>query len=153
LFFITLQGYYNLYAQAAEQTCAARYMLCTNPRTSILASNLVNFFFPIGDRTITDAILSSTIPYNIYVSFQLSVLDPSGRIVISSLFAKAPLHPDHITKSCESLTAQASLLSTTVVDIAVGLVGKQSDWNTSVVVYKVCSRFVPCFLCMRHCLP
>jgi hypothetical protein len=53
-----LQGYYNLYAQAAEQTCAARYMLCTNPRTSILASNLVNFFFPIGDRTITDAIMS-----------------------------------------------------------------------------------------------
>jgi hypothetical protein len=128
-------------------------MLCTNPRTSILASNLVNFFFPIGDRTITDAIMSSTIPYNIYVSFQLSVLDPSGRVVISSLFAKAPLHPDHITKSCESLTAQASLLSTTVVDIAVGLVGKQSEWNTSVVVYRVgCQTMLNllCHLCTCH---
>jgi hypothetical protein len=99
---------------------------------------LVNFFFPIGDRSISDAILSSPIPYNIYVSFQLSVLDSSNKVIISSLFAKAPINVDHLTKSCESLVAQSSLLSTTSIDIAVGFASKESDWNSSVTVYKVC---------------
>lgn len=114
-----------------------RYPLCLNPRTSILSSNLVNFYFPIGDRTITNAILTSVVPYNIYVSFQLSVLDPNGKTVITNLFAKAPIHPDHIIKSCESVQAQVSLLSTTKVDIAVGLVGTAEAWNSTVAIYRV----------------
>jgi hypothetical protein len=129
-------------------------MLCTNPRTSILASNLVNFFFPIGDRTITDGIMSSATPYNIYVSFQLSVLDTQGKIVISSLFAKAPVLPNTLTKSCESLSAQTSLLSTTKVDIAVGIAGKQADWNSSVSVYKVgMFFFATCYHLRARTLP
>ena len=110
-------------------------------RTFILPSNLVNFFFPIGDRAITDAIMSASVPYSIYVMFQLSVVDPNGKVVISNLFAKAPIHPDHLTKACESITAEASLLSTTQVDIAVGFVGTQSDWNKSVAVYRVGAKF------------
>jgi hypothetical protein len=71
------QGYYNMYTSAAQQTCAARYALCTNPKAA-LTSNLVNFFFPIGDRTLNEAIYaasSTSTPYNIYVTFQLSVVD------------------------------------------------------------------------------
>ncbi len=65
------------------------------------------------------------------------MLDPQGKVVISSVFAKASMQPNTMTKSCESLTAQTSMLSTTKVDIAVGFVGKQADWNASVVLFKV----------------
>lgn len=132
-----LQGYYNFYAAAADQTCAARYPLCMNPPDMPITNNVGHFYFPIGDRTITDAILNSAVPYNIYVSLQLSVLDPAKKIIITNLFAKAPVTPNTIIKSCESLTAQVSLLSTTAVDIAVGFVGLQKDWNQSVVIYRV----------------
>ena len=67
---------------------------------------------------------------------QLSVLDPNGKVVITNLFAKAQLRPDQMTKSCESISASVTLLSTTRVDIAVGLVGTPEDWNSSVAVYK-----------------
>jgi hypothetical protein len=70
----TAQGYYPLYESASQQTCAARYMMCMNPRTSVMPSNLVNFFFPIGDRTLTDDILLSTVPYSIYVAFQVGIV-------------------------------------------------------------------------------
>ena len=58
------------------------------------------------------------------------------QIVITNLFAKAPISPDHLTRSCESITAETSLLATTKVDIAVGLVSNQGDWNSSVTVYR-----------------
>jgi len=130
------QGYYELYAAAAEQTCASRYPLCTNPRTSILASNMVNFYFPIGDRRITEAIMQSAVPYSIYVSFQLSILDADGKVITTSMFAKAPISIMSITRSCESLSAEVSLLGTTKVDLAVGLVGLQSDWDNTMAIYR-----------------
>jgi hypothetical protein len=71
-----------------------------NPPNMPIANNVGHFYFPIGDRTITDAILSSSTPYNIYVSLQLSVLDLSKKVIITSLFAKAPVTVNTIMKSC-----------------------------------------------------
>ena len=109
-----------------------------NPLASVLPTNLVNFYFPIGDRTISDAILNSGQQYNIYVLFQLSTLSPTtNKAVVSSLFARAPLNADNIITMCESVTVGASLLSTTKVDVAVGFVGTQPNWDTSVTIYRV----------------
>lgn len=86
-----------------------------NPLVSVLPTNLVNFYFPIGDRTLTSAILASAEPYNIYVMFQLSSLTASGKTVVSNLFARAPLNANNVISMCESVTVSASLLSTTQV--------------------------------------
>jgi len=102
-----------------------------------IVNNVGHFYFPIGDRTITDDILNSAVPYSIYVSLQLSLLDSAKKVVFTNLFAKAPVNMNSIMKSCESISAQVSLLATTQVDIAVGFVGMQQDWNSSVVVYRV----------------
>jgi hypothetical protein len=102
-----------------------------------IVNNVSHFYFPIGYRTITDDILNSAVPYSIYVSLQLSLLDSAKKVVFTNLFAKAPVNMNSIMKSCESISAQVSLLATTQVDIAVGFVGIQQDWNSSVVVYQV----------------
>jgi hypothetical protein len=96
-----------------------------NPLVSVLPTNLVNFYFPIGDRTLTDAILNSAEPYYIYVMFQLSSLTSAGKMVVSNVFARAQLNANNIISMCESVTVSASLLSTTQVDVAVGFVGTQ----------------------------
>ncbi len=132
-----MQGYYTMYNSAAQQSCAARYAMCTNP-TATLTSNLVNFFFPIGDRTLTDAVFaaaSTSSPYNIYVTFQLSVIDSSGRSQIMSLFATAPIRSNQVSRMCETVTASGSLLDSTSVDVAVGLVGTAQAWNSTMAVY------------------
>lgn len=128
-----------MYASASAQSCASDYNLCTNPLVSIMPTNLVNFYFPIGDRTISNAILSSPEQYNIYVMFQISALTSSGQTVVASLFARAPLHPDQMITACESVSSEASLLATTKVDVTVGFVGTQDAWNKSMAVYQVCS--------------
>ena len=140
-------GYHLMYQTAQEQTCAARQNLCANPTTATLGSGLVNFYFPIGDQTITPAMLASfQSPYFMFVYFQLSVLDSSGRVVVSNLFAKAQLNMLSLTSTCESVTAEVSLLSTTTIDIAVGLVGTQSDWNNTMRIFPDVTQSV------RRCL-
>lgn len=43
----------ELYRQAATQDCATQHKLCQNPVTALLQSNLVEFYFPIGDGAIS----------------------------------------------------------------------------------------------------
>lgn len=137
------QGYKALYSAASAQPCASSYDLCTNPVAHILPTNLVNFYFPLGDRTITDAILSSEQQYNVYVLFQLSTVTSTGRAVVSSLFARAPLSADNIVTMCEEVTVGASLLSTTKVDVAVGFVGTQPSWGSSMVIWPDVTQAAP----------
>lgn len=131
------QGYKPMYASAASQACASDYNMCMNPLASTLTSNLVNFYFPLGDRTISDAILQSDQQYSVYVLFQLSTVTAAGKAVVSNLFARAPLNVDNIITMCETVTMGASLLATTKVDVAVGFVGTQATWDSSMVIYPV----------------
>lgn len=147
-------GYHNMYQQAQQQTCAARQNLCSNPTTQDVtkSSNLVTFYFPIGDNVITPEMLASfPAPYFMYVFFQLSALDSSGRVVVTNLYAKAQLGLLSLTKSCETVTAEVSLLGTTKVDIGVGIVGLDRDWNTTMRIFRdvtqsvIIIKFVACF--------
>ena len=117
-----------------------------NPLVSVLPTNLVNFYFPIGDRTLTSDIMNSPEPYSIYVMFQLSSWTSAGKAVVSNLFARAPLNSNNVISMCESVTSTASLLSTTTVDVAVGFVGTQAAWDSSMVIYKVCGHHSVRFL-------
>jgi hypothetical protein len=49
---------------------------------------------------------------------------------------KGPIGIMSITRSCESLSAEVSLLGTTKVDLTVGLVGLQSDWDKTMAIYQ-----------------
>jgi hypothetical protein len=143
-------GYRDMYQQAQQQTCAARQDLCTNP-TSVdvtMQSNLVNFYFPIGENTITPAMLASfPAPYFMFVYFQLSALDASGRIVVTNLFAKAQLGPLSLSKNCETVSAEVSLMATTKVDIGVGFVGLDDNWNSTMRIFRDVTQSVSLVVC------
>ena len=95
-----------------------------------------------------------------YVYFDLSAVDSGGRNVITRLFAQviisvpiimcrrldtkrisnhfpnqAPLTSLSVSRSCESLQATLDLLSTSSVDLSIGLVGSSPEWDTSVYQY------------------
>ncbi len=135
-----------MYTSAQAQACASNYNLCTNLLVEIMPTNLVNFYFPIGDLTVSNAILTSSEPYNIYVMFQISALTSSGSTVVANLFARAPLHPDHLITSCDSVSAEASLLASTKVDVAIGFVGTQDAWGKSMVIYRVGQECLDCLV-------
>ena len=133
--------YYDWYNQAQQQSCALKKNLCTNPTNSVLSSSImansmVSFYFPIGDNIINSTILGSTpSPYYLYVYFQLSVLASDGSVVLSNLYAKAPLDTLVINQACESISSEVNILSTTNIDIALGFVGHDEDWDTTMRLY------------------
>lgn len=133
--------YYDLYRQAQQQTCAIRSNLCTNPpgatlSSSLIANSMVSFYFPIGDNVINATNMGQTpSPYFIYVYFQLSVVSADGSVVVSNLFAKAALDSLIINYGCESITSEVNILATTNIDIALGFVGLEQDWTSTMRLY------------------
>lgn len=133
--------YFNQYNQAQQASCAYHNNLCTNPASSslsvnILSSSVVSFYFPIGDSVVNETNLgSSPSPYYIYIYFQLSVMGQDGSVILSSLFAKAPLDMMVVNRACDAISSEVNLLSTTTIDIALGFIGTQNDWNTTMRVY------------------
>lgn len=130
------QPWRDLYSAAAAQTCASQHKLCTNPATALLSSNLVEFYFPIGDDTISDALLQGTQRYYIFVYFDVSVTDAYSKTTVARLFVQGSLSELSVSRACESISAAASLLDTTIIDLAVGLVGNEQDWATSVTEFQ-----------------
>lgn len=129
------QPWRALYSAAAAQTCASQHKLCTNPATALLSSNLVEFYFPIGDDTVSDALLQGPQRYYIFVYFDLSVTDAYGKTTVARLFVQGSLHELSVSRACESISAATSLLDATIINLAVGLVGTQRDWETSVTEF------------------
>lgn len=123
----------NLYSSAAAQSCASQHStMCSNPITSMLSSNLVEFYFPLGDGTVGAAHFLPSVQYYLYVYFDISVEDASGHVTVTKLFAQAPISELSVSRACESLQVSLSLLETTTIDMAIGLVGNEQDWQTSV---------------------
>jgi hypothetical protein len=136
----SIRPYYSMYSQAKNQTCAVQSNLCTNPSSEVLAGNVATFYFPIGDNVINSTNMGvSPAPYYIYAYFQLSVLGSSGNVILSNLFAKAALDLTSTNYACESISTELNLLATTKIDLAVGFIGQDSDWNTTMRVYQVLS--------------
>lgn len=125
----------SLYAQAAAQSCATQHNLCQNPITALLTSNLVEFYFPIGDGAIDGTHLNANLRYNFYVYFDIAVVDTNGHSTVTKLFATATIGRLSLSRSCEILQVSRSLLETTTVDISIGLVGTQSEWDSTVQTF------------------
>jgi hypothetical protein len=68
---------------------------------TILATGLVNLFFPIGDTTINSTVLNSPSPYTLFVYFDISARDQYDRVVITRLFAQALITPDSLIRACD----------------------------------------------------
>lgn len=83
------QPWQPLYTAASAQQCAMSNRLCMNPVSADLSTNLVQFDFPIGDGTLNDEIFTSLLRYNLYVYFDLSVIDAQGKEIITKVFAQA----------------------------------------------------------------
>lgn len=68
---------------------------------TILATGLVNFFFPIGEATINSTVLNSPSPYTFFVYFDISARDEYDRVAITRLFAQALITPDSLIRACD----------------------------------------------------
>ena len=85
------QSWRQQYSDASAQDCATPHNMCSNPITKMLASNLVEFYFPIGDGTIGPNQFNAAQRYNLYVYFDISIVDNNGIISTTKLFAQAPI--------------------------------------------------------------
>lgn len=68
-----------LYTEAGYQQCAYKPAFCVNPVTEILPSGFVEILLPLGDTFITEDMLSGPEAYTLFVYFDVSVRQPSGR--------------------------------------------------------------------------
>lgn len=127
---------YDLYNAAASQTCALQANMCTNPVKAEIRDRLLEFWFPIGDGTVSSAIFDSTQAYSIYIYFDISVIDSAGSSVRTKLFAQAALTELSMTMMCETLQLAAELKDVMDVSMAVGLVGTQSEWATTMKTHE-----------------
>jgi hypothetical protein len=125
----------SIYANGAAQQCATQHNMCTNPVGQILQTNLVEFYFPIGDNTINDTHVNSPTAYFIFVYFDLSVVDSNGRNSVSRLFAQAPITALSLSKACESIEVAVNLMEASVVNLAIGIGANSQDWASSVKQY------------------
>jgi hypothetical protein len=109
--------------------------MCNNPVSQILTTNLVEFFFPIGDDTINDNHVSSGSSYFIFVYFDLSVVDTNGKNSVTRMFAQAPITSLSLSKACESIEVAVNLMEASVINLAIGVGGSANDWTSSVARY------------------
>jgi hypothetical protein len=123
----------EMYKDAAAQQCAFDMKMCMNPIGSVLSNRMVNFNFPIGVDAIS-ADMQNSGRYHLFAIFELSVLDNSNAHVVTEVFTVAPITKTSITRGCEQISSEMSLDSMTEVDIAVGLVGVESDWDNSMSI-------------------
>lgn len=129
------QPWRSIYAASSAQGCATQHNMCTNPITALLSSNLVEFYFPIGDATIGSTHFTSSSRYYIFVYFDISVTNSIGHVTTTKVFAQAPINELSVARSCETLQTSVSMLDTTKVDLAIGLVGNEPDWQSSMHIF------------------
>lgn len=124
---------YDMYDSAASQTCALQPDICTNPLQAQIKDRLVEFWFPIGDGTISS--LPSTQSRSIYIYFDVSLIDDKGRYVQAKMFAQAPLTDTSMTMMCQTLTAASEVADIADVSLAVGIVGADSEWDMTMSTF------------------
>lgn len=122
----------EMYETASAQSCAFQNDMCANPLSAMLTSRLVEFYFPIGNDTLTAEIFTSPQVYYIFIYFDVVVVDSTGKKAITKLFAQARLSQLSFIKACESVQSAQSLEDVITMDMAIGLVSKDSDWSSSV---------------------
>lgn len=122
----------NSYVQAANNDCAYNDRMCINPVEEVITHTFFEFSFPIGDNTISSLHTSSKSIYFLYVYFSVSIVDQSGKTSLSRMFTQAKIDDASVQRACQSFEGQVSMMDATTVDLAIGFVGKEADWATSV---------------------
>jgi hypothetical protein len=120
------------YSNAMSQSCSTAKTMCINPTT--IDQGLVEFTFPIGADAITQAMLESQ-GKRIFVTFLVSVIDDSDKKRFADVSAEAPLLEASMSAMCTQWEGELTLDKLTEVDMMVGLIKDDSDWNSSVSEY------------------
>ena len=127
----------GLYAQSATQDCAIQPPLCTNPPAAATQNGgLIEFWFPVGDDLVDSAVLEADIRKNFYIHFDLSVVDSAGRSTVTSLFAQAPVTYLSVSRFCETLEGAQTVNDILGVSLAVGAVGVEGEWDSTMVEFR-----------------
>lgn len=126
----------SLYALSAKQDCAIQPALCTNPPADPVVHNgFIEFWFPIGEDVVNEAVFTSTERKNLYIHFDLSVVDTAGRGSITNLFAQAPVTYLSVSRFCETLEAASTVNDILAVSLAVGTVGTEEEWGATMTEF------------------
>lgn len=120
------------YREAIKNECAYADRMCLNPTVEILSQTFVEFSFPLGDNAISDLHFSSVRQYSLYVYFDISIVDSRDASTTTRLFTQSPIHDLAILRACRSFEGEVSMLDTTKVNLAIGLVGSEDEWDDSI---------------------
>eukprot|EP00961_Rhodomonas_salina_P010718 143875-Rhodomonas_salina.1 len=123
---------YSMYADANGQTCGLAHDLCTNPTAAPISQQHVDFWFPLGDGTITNALLQSVTPYVLYIYFDISVIDANGRHIQSRLFTQSTLDDTSLKRICLEQSVASGVSDVVDVSLAVGITGTLAAWDSTV---------------------
>lgn len=125
----------QLYTESSYQQCSLQPNFCVNPATEVLATGLVELWFPIGDGRISDALLAENSQYSLYVYMDVSVYEPGEGNVVTKLFAQAPLTQLSFTRACEELELAQSVADMAEIDLNIGMASLESEWAESVTSF------------------
>lgn len=123
-----------LYTEASHQQCALQPDFCMNPPTATIESGYAEIWLPIGENTITDAMWENSDTNYLYVSFMVATKRGMKK-AFAKLFAQAPLSEVSFTKACEELEAAQSIADIAEVDLDVGMVRYEADWDNGVTQF------------------
>lgn len=128
----SVNSIYSLYNAARSQSCSMQDLMCLNVDHANVVDRLVDFSFPLGDNLITPEMLTSSEPYSLYVSFQISLVDSDGAYVQTRLFAQTAITPVSMTRVCRELEIANELKDVVDISMTVGVVGVEEEWATTI---------------------
>ena len=128
----SVNSIYSLYNAVRSQSCSMQDLMCLNIDHANVVARLVDFSFPLGDNLITPEMLTSSEPYSLYVSFQISLVDSDGAYVQTRLFAQTAITPVSMTRVCRELEIANELKDVVDVSMTVGMVGVEEEWGTTI---------------------
>eukprot|EP00961_Rhodomonas_salina_P105029 1414463-Rhodomonas_salina.1 len=127
----------DLYTRAQHQTCSYQTDMCVNPLTATIpGGGYVEYWLPLGENTITDAMLGSAEGYNLFVYFDVHTVTSSGKSAITKLYAQAAVSDLSFARACEGLSAASTVADILELDVTVGMVGLDNDWDTSISTFE-----------------
>ena len=113
-----------------DPICAAQGPVAIGPGGSI------QFTFPLEDSTWTEEMLNedSSLQKSLYINFMVSALNQDGQRLITNLKTSTVLKRTSILSMCtDPELLESSIAEILTVDIFLGLVGHESEFDTSLV--------------------
>lgn len=120
-----------------QSYCALQDPICkAQGPTAVGPGGSIQFTFPLEDSAWSEISLDADVSLrrSVFIDFMVSVLDPSGKRLITNLKTSTVIQRTSVRSMCmDPELVKSSIESILSVDIMLGLVGEESQYNASLV--------------------